>query len=467
MGAYSRGTRPDEVLVDSGDVHGHARARGRPAPSRRPSRPPARASLPVTYRLRDWLVSRQRAWGTPIPVVYCEADPSCGIVPVPEDQLPVLLPDDFEFRPQGGNPLESDERFLRTTCPRCGGPGRRETDTMDTFVDSSWYWWRYLSPAKEDGPIDPELAARWCPVDQYTGGAEHAVMHLLYSRWFAKALNDLGLVQEREPFTPPVQPGPDPGRGRRADEQEPGQRPGPRRAGPALWRGHRPPVPDVHGAVGAGAPWSATGIDGVHRFLSRVWTVTLDRRGREGGDHVDHAAGDEAEGGRADAVELRRLAHRTLQDVTDDHADFRWNTIIAKLMELTNGLMRPRGTAVADTDGYDEADRLLLLMLAPLAPHIAEELWSRRLAWSRSRGAPSTPSPGRRTTSRSSRSTPSSCRSRSTASCATWCRWRRPATRPRSSSSSWRATRSGRNSKAMRSCASSTCRGRLVNIVVR
>ncbi|MFI5042692.1 MAG: leucine--tRNA ligase, partial [Acidimicrobiales bacterium] len=156
-----------------------------------------RAEPKVTYRLRDWLVSRQRYWGTPIPVIYCPTD---GVVPVPVDDLPVRLPETVDYAGSGDNPLNHDEAFLRVTCPRCGGQARRETDTMDTFMDSSWYWFRYLSPDKDDGPVDRAMTDSWTPVDQYTGGAEHAVMHLLYARFFTKALNDLGLVGFREPF---------------------------------------------------------------------------------------------------------------------------------------------------------------------------------------------------------------------------------------------------------------------------
>ncbi|MBX3031821.1 MAG: leucine--tRNA ligase [Chloroflexi bacterium] len=325
----------------------------------------------VTYRLRDWLVSRQRPWGTPIPIIYCEADPSCGIVPVPDDQLPVLLPDDFRYSPEGGNPLEQTESFVRTTCPRCGGPGRRETDTMDTFVDSSWYWWRYLAPDKLDGPIDRALDDAWCPVDQYTGGAEHAVMHLLYSRFFAKALADLDIVTEREPFQRLFNQGQILGadgermsksRGNVQDPDELVSRYGADSVRLFLM---------FMGPWDQGGPWSPTGIEGVHRFLRRVWAVVLDPTGSESdGSTVDVADGER---------QVRVAAHRALQGVTEDHAGFRWNTIVAKLMELTNTLMRFRGTPVAGTSGWDEATDLLLLMLAPEAPHIAEELWARRL----------------------------------------------------------------------------------------
>ena len=333
----------------------------------------------VTYRIRDWLVSRQRAWGTPIPVVYCEAETSCGIVPVPEDQLPVLLPEDFQYRPEGGNPLETTESFLRTTCPRCGGPGRRETDTMDTFVDSSWYWWRYLAPHKQDGPIDTAIESRWCPVDQYTGGAEHAVMHLLYSRFLCKALADLGVVKEREPF-------------RRLFNQ--GQILGADGERMSKSRGNVQDPDELVSKYGAdavrlflmfmgpwdqGGPWNPQGIEGVHRFLRRAWTVSLDPMGQEPGDANTGRLPDGQDLAAAEKA-LRQAAHRTLAGVTEDHEGFRWNTIVAKLMELTNTLMRYRGTEAAATTGWDEASRLLLLMLAPVAPHIAEELWSRRLA---------------------------------------------------------------------------------------
>jgi leucyl-tRNA synthetase len=369
---------PDEVLVNSGEFSGMPAPQGARAITARLEQA-GKGKSAVTYRLRDWLISRQRAWGTPIPVVYCQADPSCGIVPVPEDQLPVLLPEDFEFRAEGGNALESHDDFLNTTCPRCGGRGRRETDTMDTFVDSAWYWWRYLSPHKTDGPIDQAREKAWCPVELYTGGAEHAVLHLLYGRFFTKALNDLGLVHEREPW-------------KRLFNQ--GQILGADGERMSKSRGNVQDPDELVARYGAdtvrlfmmfmgpwaqGGPWSPTGIEGVNRFLRRLWTVALDPTGREPGD---------AESGRLPAGEtaasaadaLRRHAHRTLKKVTDDHADFGWNTMISALMELTNRLVRLRGTEVAGGEDWDEAIRLMLLMLAPLAPHISEELWSRRLA---------------------------------------------------------------------------------------
>ncbi|CAN5153158.1 leucine--tRNA ligase [soil metagenome] len=368
----------DERLINSGDFSGLPAAEGG---QRIVAELEARSlgKPDVTYRLRDWLISRQRAWGTPIPIVYCQEDPSCGIVPVPEEQLPVLLPEELEFRAQGGNGLESDERFIQTTCPRCGGRGRRETDTMDTFMDSSWYWWRYLAPHKQDGPIDRALEERWCPVDLYTGGAEHAVMHLLYSRWFTKALNELGLVAEREPFRKLFNQGQILGadgermsksRGNVQDPDELVSRYGADTVRLFLM---------FMGPWDQGGPWSPTGIEGVHRFLRRVWTVVLDPHGREPGD-PDSGRLPDGMSAAAAGNDLRVAAHRTLAKVTEDHADFRFNTMISALMELTNRLMRFRGTEVAGGDEWDEAVRLLVLMLAPIAPHISEELWARRLA---------------------------------------------------------------------------------------
>ena len=330
----------------------------------------------VTYRLRDWLVSRQRYWGTPVPVIHCPVD---GAVPVPEEDLPVLLPDTVDYQGSGENPLNRDEAFLSVACPRCGGPARRETDTLDTFIDSSWYWFRYLSPRKTDGPVDTELASTWTPVDQYTGGAEHAVMHLLYSRFFTKAMRDLGLVHENEPF-------------RRLFNQ--GQILGADGERMSKSRGNVQDPDELVARYGAdavrlylmfmgpwdqGGPWTAGGIGGPVKFLGRVWTIVLDPAGREPGDPSSgELPAGEDEGAARDR--LRAAAHRTLRDVTEDYEGFRWNTMVAKLMELSNVLFRYRGTSVAGLPEWDEAVRLLLLMLAPAAPHITEELWSRLTA---------------------------------------------------------------------------------------
>ncbi len=328
----------------------------------------------TTYRIRDWLISRQRYWGTPIPVIHC---PDCGPVAVPEDQLPVLLPETVDYRGSGDNPLNHDEAFLAVDCPQCGKAARRETDTMDTFIDSSWYWFRYLSPHNADGPVDATLVERWTPVDQYTGGAEHAVMHLLYSRFFTKAMRDAGLVEQSEPF-------------RRLFNQ--GQILGADGERMSKSRGNVVDPDDLVARYGAdtvrlflmfmgpwdqGGPWSPTGIGGVSKFLGRVWSIVLDPHGREPSDPASgELPGDETEAQARDR--MRAAAHRTLRDVTVDFEGFRWNTMVAKLMELSNLLFRYRGTSVAGLPEWDEAVRLLLLMLAPSAPHITEELWSRQ-----------------------------------------------------------------------------------------
>ncbi len=314
----------------------------------------------VSYRLRDWLISRQRYWGTPIPMVHC---PRCGTVPVPEEQLPVLLPEDADFQPTGESPLARHEGFVNTTCPRCQGPARRETDTMDTFVDSSWYFMRYLSPHYQDGPFDPELGRRWLPVDQYTGGAEHAVMHLLYARFFWKVCRDLGLVEGDEPFL-------------RLFNQ--GQILGPDGQRMSKSRGNVV-APDEQieqwgvdtfrcylmflGPWEQGGPYTFQGISGVWRWLNRVWTLALDEPPK-----------DET----ADPMPLRRLTHRTIKRATEDMESFRFNTMIAALMEMTNALQRARQAGPVHPGAWEEAVDSLVLMLAPLAPHIAEELWERR-----------------------------------------------------------------------------------------
>jgi leucyl-tRNA synthetase len=335
-----------------------------------------KARFTVGYRQRDWLISRQRYWGTPIPIIYCDTD---GVVPVPDDQLPVLLPEEVDFKPTGESPLKTNPEFLNVECPRCGQPARRETDTMDTFMDSSWYWYRYLAPHEQNAPLDGDLAERWCPVDQYTGGAEHAVMHLLYSRFFTKALADMGLVDHREPFKKLFNQGQILGadgermsksRGNVQDPDELVQRYGADTVRLFLM---------FMGPWDQGGPWSPTGIGGVHRFLNRVWTIALDPHGIEPGDPEAGRLPAGQDAAAADSA-IRMAAHRTLRVVTDEYATFRFNTMVAHLMELANLLMRYRGTQAAEEPSFAEATRLLLLMLAPAAPHITDELWSRRLA---------------------------------------------------------------------------------------
>jgi leucyl-tRNA synthetase len=328
----------------------------------------------VTYRLRDWLISRQRYWGTPIPVIHCAA---CGPVPVPEPDLPVLLPETVDYRGSGDNPLTRDLDFLTVDCPQCGAAARRETDTMDTFIDSSWYWFRYLSPHNAEGPVDVDLVKDWTPVDQYTGGAEHAVMHLLYSRFFTKAMRDLGLVHEREPFYRLFNQGQILG----ADGERMSKSRGNVEDPDVLVARYGADAVRLYlmfmGPWDQGGPWSAGGISGPAKFLNRVWAIATDPHGREPGDQTGGAlpAGEEEHDARD---RMRAAAHRTLRDVTEDYEGFRWNTMVAKLMELSNLLGRYRGTSVAGLPEWDEAVRLLLLMLAPAAPHITEELWSRR-----------------------------------------------------------------------------------------
>ena len=320
-------------------------------------------SRTVTYRMRDWLISRQRYWGTPIPILYCG---DCGALPVPDDQLPVVLPEDAEFKPTGESPLKLHQGFLHATCPRCGGPATRETDTMDTFVDSSWYQFRYSNPAYDQGPVDPARTAYWCPVDQYTGGAEHAVMHLLYARFFTKAMRDLGVVHFDEPFL-------------RLFNQ------GTVLSGHAKMSKSRGNViaPDDYVAeLGAdvvrlylmfmgpwegGGDWSDSGINGVARWVNRLWDQLTDPSNRPS---------DDAGPGSADR-EVRRALHQTLRQAAQDFERFKYNTAIAAMMSFTNMLAAAASEQRLSREAWDEAAQGLLLLLAPLAPHLAEEMWER------------------------------------------------------------------------------------------
>ena len=327
----------------------------------------------TTYRLRDWLISRQRYWGTPIPIIHCE---KCGPVGVPEDQLPVTLPDDVDFKQTGESPLKSATAWLNVPCPTCGGPGQRETDTMDTFVDSSWYWYRYLSPTFTGGPVDKNLVDAWCPVDQYTGGAEHAVMHLLYSRFFTKALRDLGLISESEPFTRLFNQGQILG----SDGERMSKSRGNVEDPDALVAKHGADAVRLFlmfmGPWDQGGPWSGSGISGIVRFLGRVWTLALDPHGKEPGDPN---AGTLPNGEDQAAAELsiRRAAHKAVAGVEADIEAFRFNTAVAKLMEFTNALFPYRGSPVAGGAAWSEALDYLLAALSPMAPHLAEEAHSR------------------------------------------------------------------------------------------
>ncbi len=318
----------------------------------------------TSYRLRDWLISRQRYWGTPIPMIYCDR---CGIVPVPEQDLPVLLPEDAEFKPTGESPLTSHPAFLNVDCPQCGGPARRETDTMDTFIDSSWYLLRYVSPKYDGGPFDPELLKKWLPVDQYTGGAEHAVLHLLYSRFFIKAMRDMGLVDFDEPFLRLFNQGVILG----ADHEKMSKS-----------RGNVVNPDDVVGLMGAdavrcflmfigpwdqGGPWSDVGINGVARWLNRVWGL-LERNPQD----LPAAAAD------PQAVrDTLRILHQTVRKCYHDLDKFKFNTAIAALMELANHLSKVWAEGSVDPATWRECVAKFLLILAPIAPHIAEELWER------------------------------------------------------------------------------------------
>ena len=322
----------------------------------------------VNFRLHDWLISRQRMWGTPIPIIYCE---SCGMQQVPYEELPVVLPDDAEFKPTGESPLKYHEGFLKTKCPKCGGDAERETDTMDTFICSSWYYYAYVAPywkkgetlSKTDLPWDAEKIRNMCPVDQYTGGIEHATMHLLYFRFFTKALADMGLLDFREPAKRLFNQGMILGEDHEKMSKSRGNVVNPddlvQKYGTDTVRAYLMFL----GPWDAGAPWNPHGIEGLARFFKGVWTLCQ----MEVPETVTVKTETEKQ--------LRKTLHQTLKKAGEDLQHFRFNTAIAAVMAFRNVLKGEAGAAGSDV--WKECLEGMLLMLAPIAPHITEELWEK------------------------------------------------------------------------------------------
>ncbi len=313
----------------------------------------------VVYRLRDWLISRQRYWGAPIPIIYCDR---CGIVPVPEEDLPVLLPPDAEFKPSGESPLKHCQPFVNTTCPRCAGPARRETDTMDTFMCSSWYFLRYTSPKARSAAFDAKKVRNWLPVDLYSGGAEHAVMHLFYARFFTKALKNMGLVEFDEPFTRLFNQGTIVYRGDKMSKSRGnviGSDEYVAELGADAVRGYVMFI----GPWELGGEWNDRGIVGISRWLNRVWSLVAT-------DYACRVVDAEAE------KELLHVTHKTIKEVTVDLERFRFNTMLSRLMEFSNYLSSIKTDGAVSSLLWKEALGYFLRLLAPAAPHLAEELWN-------------------------------------------------------------------------------------------
>ena len=327
----------------------------------------------VNFRLRDWLISRQRYWGAPIPVMYC---PKCGEVLVPEEDLPVRLPEDVKFESGNVSPLATSESFMNCTCPKCGGPARRETDTMDTFLCSSWYYLRYTDPKNDKAPFSKEAVNHWAPVDQYIGGIEHAILHLLYSRFFMKVLRDAGLVEAGEPFTNLLTQGMVIKDGAKMSKS----------------LGNVVSPEEIISQFGAdtarlfimfAAPpereleWSDQGVEGSFRFLNRVWRIVAHFENQL----VEHVTEYDTSNLNEEDKELRRVLHTSIKKVTDDiEQRFNFNTAISSMMELVNALYAYKDKAAVVNSGLIfETISALLRLLAPFVPHITEELWNKTI----------------------------------------------------------------------------------------
>ncbi len=333
-----------------------------------------RGTRTINYRLRDWGISRQRYWGAPIPIVYCD---TCGVVPVPEDRLPVVLPLDVTVTGEGGSPLVSHEPFVKTTCPKCNGQARRETDTMDTFVESSWYYARYSCPDYDGGMVDKKRVDYWLPVDQYIGGIEHAILHLLYSRFYSRVMERFGLIKYREPFTRLLTQGMVIKDGAKMSKS----------------KGNVIDPDDMIKKYGADTTrlfmlfasppekeleWSDQGIDGSFRFLGRLWRIIVDNADVIEKGKVFSGGGNS--GLTARGVRLRRKTHQTIRKVTEDIEErFHFNTAIAAVMELVNEMYafigEGKDVTPADAAAFTAAGKSIVLLLSPAVPHVTEELW--------------------------------------------------------------------------------------------
>jgi len=362
----------DGILVNSGPFTGMTSAQAREAITAALAEK-GQGRQTVQYRLRDWGISRQRYWGAPIPILYCDR---CGIVPVPEKDLPVVLPTDVELLPNGASPLPVCEEFANVRCPRCSGPARRETDTMDTFVESSWYFARFACSDYSEGPLDKERVDYWLPVNQYIGGIEHAVLHLLYSRFFVKVLRDMGYVQMDEPFLNLLTQGMvikdgakmSKSKGNVVDPDEMIESYGADTVR-LFCLFASPPERDLD--------WSDQGVEGAFRFLSRVWRLVVENLDALTSVHAYEGNGDLSQ----PLSDLHRKTHRTIKKVTEDIRDrFHFNTAIAAVMELVNQTYQTLENPPPEKELWPvlrEAVETVVVCISPMVPHIAEELWKR------------------------------------------------------------------------------------------
>jgi leucyl-tRNA synthetase len=329
----------------------------------------------VNYKLRDWLISRQRYWGAPIPIIYCDR---CGMVPIPEKDLPVLLPYDIDFKPRGLSPLFYCDEFVNATCPRCGGKARRETDTMDTFVCSSWYFLRYCSPHYDQAAFNSKEVDYWMPVDQYIGGIEHATMHLIYSRFFTKVLYDAGLIKFKEPFIKYFPHGVVNLNGRKMSKSK-GNIVNPSE----IYSRYSADTLRLYilfmGPADSPVDWSDSAVEGANRFLKRLWRLVV--RNIKLAGRTEANIKEEFKKGKLNDIEkeLYRKLHQTIRKVTDDILNrFNFNTAISAVMELVN-LMYKYQEDIKDSNKNDalvkELTQKLLILLSPVVPFITEELW--------------------------------------------------------------------------------------------